>query len=215
MIDYIAHQWRQPINTLALIVQVLRDTYHDGECNSEYMDETVERIMNLIMNMSQTIQDFRNFSRPDLEMKPFDLKEAVNKTLILVGDSFKAQNIQVDMQAQEDLVVTGYPNEYSQVLLIILNNARDALIERTVASPRIEINLFREGGMTVATISDNAGGIPDEIFDRIFDPYFTTKDDEKGSGIGLYMSKAIIETRFYGKISARNTDQGAEFRIEL
>ncbi len=215
LIDNIAHQWRQPLNSLSLVVQFLRDTYHDGECSSEYMDETVEQIINLIMHMSRTIEDFRNFSRPDQEMKPFDLKETVSKTLILVGDSFKAQNIQVDIQAQEDLMVTGYPNEYSQVLLIILNNARDALTERNVASPRIEINLFREGKRAVATISDNAGGIPAALIDRIFEPYFTTKDAEKGSGIGLYMSKAIIERRLNGKISVLNTDQGAEFRIEV
>jgi signal transduction histidine kinase len=215
MINNIAHQWRQPLNNLSLTVQILREVYHDGECSHEYMDDTVNQLTRLIQHMSQTIDDFRNFFRPDREMTPFNLKERVCKTLVLVKDSFRLNNINVDMKAEEDLFITGFPNELSQVLLIILNNATDALTEGNVASPRIEINLFREGLRTVTTISDNAGGIPVAIIDRIFEPYFTTKDAEKNTGIGLYMSRAIIEKRFNGKISARNTGQGAEFRIEV
>ncbi|NVN92386.1 MAG: PocR ligand-binding domain-containing protein [Desulfuromonadales bacterium] len=213
MINNIAHQWRQPLNTIALTIQDLIATYEQGECSDEYVDETVKQIMNQVLHMSQTIDDFRNFLRPDREIKQFNLREAVKKTLILVGDSFKSQNIKIDIEAQEDLIVTGYQNEYCQVLLNILNNARDVLTERKIVSPRIEINLFREGHRHVATISDNAGGIPDAIIDRIFDPYFTTKDTDKGTGIGLYMSKTIIENRMNGKISVRNTDRGVEFRI--
>jgi len=214
-IDYIAHQWRQPLNTLSLFMQLLQTTYHDGGCSGEYMDETVEKIMQLIMHMSQTIEDFRNFSRPDQEAKPYNLQETVTSILTLVGDGFKAHNIKVEINAEEDLVVTGYPNEYSQVLLNLLNNARDAFAERKVSSPRVEINLFREGERVVATIADNAGGIPEGISGKIFDPYFTTKDAAKGTGIGLYISKAIIEKRMKGRISVRNRGGGAEFRIEV
>jgi C4-dicarboxylate-specific signal transduction histidine kinase len=214
-IDYIAHQWKQPLNTLSLIVQFLGDTFHSGECSDEYMDETVDQILNIIMHMSRTIEDFRNFSKPDREMNEFNLKETVSKTLILVADSFKAHNITVDIDDEEDLIATGYQNEYSQVLLIILNNARDILMGREVASPQIAIKLFREGKKTVTTIRDNAGGIPDEIIGRIFDPYFTTKKEAEGCGIGLYISRFIIEKRMNGIISVRNTDEGAEFRIEV
>jgi len=215
MINNISHQWRQPLNTIALTIQGFMSTYEQGECSYEYVDETVKQIMNQVLHMSQTIDDFRNFLRPDREIKQFNLREAVKTTLLLVGDSFKSQNIKIDTEAQEDLIVTGYQNEYCQVLLNILNNARDVLIERKIVSPRIEINLFREGHRNVATISDNAGGITDAIIDRIFEPYFTTKDADKGTGIGLYMSKTIIENRMNGKISVRNTDRGAEFRIEV
>ena len=128
---------------------------------------------------------------------------------------FKVQEITVVTEAEENLHATGYPNEYSQVLLNLLNNARDALSERKVASPRIEISLFSEGEKAVATISDNAGGIPDEILDRVFDPYFTTKDPARGTGIGLYISKTIIEKRMNGRISVRNTGKGAQFRIDV
>jgi len=215
MINNIAHQWRQPLNIIALTIQDLMATYEEGECSDEYVDETVKQIMNQVLHMSQTIDDFRNFLRPDQEMKQFDLVEAVKKTLVLVSDSFTSQNIRIDTETQEDLIVTGYQNEYCQVLLNILNNARDVLTERKIVAPRININLFREGHKHIATISDNAGGIPDTLIDRIFEPYFTTKEVDKGTGIGLYISKTIIEKRMNGKISVRNTGQGAEFRIEV
>jgi C4-dicarboxylate-specific signal transduction histidine kinase len=215
MINNIAHQWRQPLNNMSLTVQILREVYHDGECSHEYMDDTVNQVMRLIQHMSHTIDDFRNFFKPDREMGRFNLKEKVCRTLVLVKDSFKVNNISVDVKAEEDLFVTGYPNEYCHVLLNILNNARDALVERAVGSPRITIHLFREDSRIVATISDNAGGIPDAIIDRVFEPYFTTKDAQKGTGIGLYMAKTIIEKRMNGTISVRNTDEGAEFRIEV
>ena len=215
MLNNIAHQWRQPLNLIAITIQDLLVTYEQGDCSEEYVDETVKQIMNQVLHMSQTIDDFRNFLKPDQEIKQFSLMEAVNKTLILVGDSLRLQNITIDTDAQEDLIVTGYQNEYCQVLLNILNNAKDILAERKILSPRIEIKLFREGHRHVVTISDNAGGIPDTILGRIFEPYFTTKEADKGTGIGLFISKSIIEKRMNGKISVRNTDQGAEFRIEV
>jgi PAS domain S-box-containing protein len=215
MINNIAHQWRQPLNVIAITIQDLMVTYEEGECSDEYVDNTVKQIMNQVLHMSQTIDDFRNFLKPDQEIKQFNLREAVKKTLVLVGDSFKSQNIAIDTEVQEDLIVTGYQNEYCQALLNILNNARDVLTERKIVSPRIQINLFREGFRNVTTISDNADGIPDAIIDRIFEPYFTCKDADKGTGIGLHISKTIIEKRMNGTISVRNTDRGAEFRIEV
>ena len=138
IIEYIAHQWRQPLGSLSMVVGFLGTTYHGGECSSEFMDKTVSQILNLISHMSQTIDDFRSFSIPDRETKPFDLKETVNKILIMVSDNFKAHKITVDVEAEENLIVNGYPNEFSQVLLVILNNARDALMDRDVASPRVK-----------------------------------------------------------------------------
>jgi signal transduction histidine kinase len=213
MINNITHQWRQPLNMVALSIQDLMVTYEQGECSYEYVDETVKRIMNQVLHMSQTINDFRKFLQPDQEIRQFNLREAVKKTLMLVGDSFNSQNIEIYTEVQEDLIVTGYENEFCQVLLNILNNARDVN----------ELNMFHHEQKSIYSGKaqeccnhiDNAGGIPDVIIDRIFEPYFTTKDTDKGTGIGLYMSKTIIEKRMNGKISVRNTDQGAEFRIEV
>lgn len=112
-------------------------------------------------------------------------------------------------------MVSGYPNEYVQVLLNILINARDALVEHDVDDARILLNAFVEGGTTVVTVTDNAGGISKEIIDRVFDPYFTTKGPDKGAGIGLFMSKSIIEKNMGGKLTVRNTGHGAEFRINV
>ena len=215
MINNIAHQWRQPLNIIALTIQDLMGTYEQGECNSEYIDEIVKQIMNQVLHMSETINDFKKFLQPDQEIRQFNLREAVKKTLVLVGDSFSSHNIKISTEVQEDLIVTGYENEFCQVLLNLLNNAWDIITERHIDLPRIEIKLFREGFSNVTTISDNAGGIPAEIIDKIFDPYFTTKDSDKGTGIGLYMSKTIIEQRMKGKLSVLNTDLGAEFRISL
>jgi signal transduction histidine kinase len=111
--------------------------------------------------------------------------------------------------------VAGYPNEFAQVLLNILSNARDAFVERKIAHPEIAIRVFNKKNKTVVTITDNAGGISEDIMDKIFEPYFTTKELGKGTGVGLYMSKTIIEKHMDGKLSARNVPDGAEFRLEV
>jgi C4-dicarboxylate-specific signal transduction histidine kinase len=215
MIGNIAHQWRQPLNTLGLIVQQLPLYYDIGELTKESLDGCVVQSMNLIQHMSKTIDDFRNYFRPDKDMVVFKASEAIKNTLSFIEDSFKNQRIRIEVTAKHDPAITGYPNEYAQVLLNILNNARDALIEREVDDPRVTISIFSNGDRAVVTISDNAGGIPDEIMGKIFDPYFTTKGPQTGTGVGLFMSKTIIEKNMGGRLVARNTANGAEFRIEV
>ena len=133
----------------------------------------------------------------------------------MIDDSFKSQHIAVEVVAKAEPAVFGYQNEYAQVLLNILNNARDALTERGTKDPKVTITIGAEGDRAVVTIADNAGGIPEEIMDKIFDPYFTTKGPQTGTGVGLFMSKTIIEKNMGGRLSARNTADGAEFRIEV
>jgi len=216
MIGNIAHQWRQPLNMLGLIVQELLLTYgREGFCR-ESLQASVGKAMGLIAHMSKTIEDFSNYFRPDKEMILFNVKQAVEKALLLVEPSFKSLGITVAVTEREPAEVSGYPNEYSQVLLNILLNCRDAFegcpsdIQRVIA-----ITVLRENSRSVVTVADNAGGIPGNVLDRIFDPYFTTKGPEKGTGIGLYMARSIIEKNMGGRITARNTAQGAEFRIEV
>ena len=214
-LEHIAHQWRQPLNAISLATHQLACVLKDGGCNRELLDEIISKIRRQIAHMSRTIEDFREFFQPDLREEPFDLKNALDRTLLLLADSFKAHRIQVDAEAAGRVLGTGYPNEYSQVLLNVLNNAREALAERQVTSPRIWIRVFEEGGRAVTTILDNAGGIPAAIVDRVFDPYFTTKEAQKGTGLGLYISRTIIGKRMGGSITVRNQAGGAEFRIEL
>jgi len=215
MISNIAHQWRQPLNTLGLIIQELPTYYERDLLSREYLDGSVSRAMQVINYMSQTIDGFRNFFGPDKEKQTFLAGEVLERTVAILDAAFSELKLELDVQADRGAVVYGTPNEYSQVILNILMNAKDALLDRKVPNPRVVVRLFREGGRAVLTITDNAGGIPPEIFDRIFDPYFTTKGPEKGTGIGLFMSKTIIEKNMNGKLTVQNTDTGAQFRIEV
>jgi signal transduction histidine kinase len=215
MISNIAHQWRQPLNMLAINMQYLPLVYGSAEFNREFLENSVGKSMELIRHMSQTIDDFRNFFRSEKEAVSFGVNQVIAHTLSLIEMSFKDQDIGIDLQTEGDPMANGYPNEYAQVLLNILINARDALVERHVDDARISLYAFSEGGKTVVTITDNAGGIAEEIIDRLFDPYFTTKGPDKGTGIGLFMSKTIIEKNMGGRLTARNEGKGAEFRIEV
>ena len=175
----------------------------------------MNKSMGLINHMSQTIDDFRNFFKPDKEKIEFKLHDVVTRTVALVEDGFKNQRIGIDLHATANPVVFGFANEYSQVLLNILMNARDALLERRPDDARVTVTISKENEMAVVTIADNAGGIAEEIMDKIFEPYFTTKGPDRGTGVGLFMSKSIIEKNMNGGLSARNTGEGAEFRIEV
>jgi PAS domain S-box-containing protein len=215
MIGNIAHQWRQPLNLLALLVQELPVTYNAGGFSIEYLRNNVEKTLATIHHMSRTIDDFRNFFRPDKEKVDFEIGETVRKTLSLIEGSLSAQQIEIQIEQQCEAVVYGYPNEFSQVLLNIVINARDALVEREVALPHITISIAAQGDRTVVDITDNAGGIPEAIIEKIFDPYFTTKGPDKGTGVGLFMSKTIVEKNMNGSLTVQNVTGGAQFRIEL
>jgi signal transduction histidine kinase len=213
MIGNIAHQWRQPLNLLALLAQELPVAHQNGEPSTEYLQTHVQKMMKAIRHMSKTIDDFRNFFMPDREKVDFNVQETIEKTLSLMELSLEGREVKVTAVTGEVPAVHGYPNEYSQVLLNIISNARDALVARKVANPEIRIEIGAEEGRSLVTITDNAGGIPEAIVGKIFDPYFTTKGPDQGTGIGLYMSKMIIEKNMGGTLSARNVPGGAQFRI--
>ena len=215
MIGNIAHQWRQPINSLGLIVQNFKNAYDMGVMTSEYLDKKVQRITELIQFMSDTIDDFRNFFQPNQDQKSFNVKDTIEKTLNFLDSNFAHNNISVQNFINQDVTIKGFPNEFSQVILNILVNAKDVFIERKVNAPSISIDLKKEKEKTVVTISDNGGGIPDKIIHHVFEPYFTTKEQGKGTGLGLYMSKAIIEKNMGGELSVSNNNEGAVFRIEV
>lgn len=216
MIGNIAHQWRQPLNTLALFTQRIGFFYGSDRFDKQFLDDSITKSMEIIHYMSRTIDDFRNFFSPDREKTYFRVAETIGKALSLVESSFKERQIQVErLFHQDDVTIHGYQNEFAQVLLNIFINVRDIVNERHITSPRLIISVSKENDVSVVTITDNAGGIPDEIIERIFEPYFTTKGPQQGTGVGLYMSKIMIEKNMGGKITARNTGEGAEFRIEV
>jgi two-component system, NtrC family, C4-dicarboxylate transport sensor histidine kinase DctB len=215
MISNIAHQWRQPLNMLALLVQDLLMTQKTAGLTQEFVNENVSRSLEIIRQMSKTIDYFRYFFKPDKDKVEFRVMETVEKTVSILDGSFKIHGIRTEVVTSDDPLINGFPTEFVQVLLNILINARDALLHRKPEDPNIRVRLFVEGKKAVVTITDNAGGIPEDIIDKIFDPYFTTKGPEQGTGIGLFMSKTIIEKNMHGRLSVRNVDSGAEFRIEV
>jgi PAS domain S-box-containing protein len=215
MLDHIAHQWKQPLNSISLIIQDLGETASYGELTDAHLEETVSKTMSLLDHMAQTIDIFRGFYRPDKEKKAFSIKDAIDQALAFIAPAFRFHSIAVELDVDPGLTAFGYPKEYAQVLLNILANARDALRARQTEKPRVIIRAFAEGSKTVVSISDNAGGIPEAIIGKIFDFYFTTNESSGGTGIGLYMSKNIIEKNMGGTLSAINTEGGAQFRIEV
>jgi len=215
MINNIAHQWRQPLNSLGLVIQQLPLFYDAGEFTEGFLKQETGKCMKLIQHMSRTIDDFKNFFKPDKEAVTFGVNQIITRTLSLVDASFKDQMISIALHTEDDPTAHGYPNEYGQVLLNILMNAADALVANNVDNPMISIHSFAKGETSVVTITDNAGGIADEIIGSLFDPYFTTKGPDKGTGIGLFMSKTIIEKNMGGRLTVKNSGRGAEFRIEI
>ena len=215
MIGNIAHQWRQPLNILGLTVQQLLLYYDLNQFDRTFLVGNVEKSMELIHHMSRTIDDFRNFFKPDKEKVEFKVQDSIGKTMSLLEGSFQSPLISVEIIAKDDPVISGYPNEFSQVFLNIIVNAKDALIERNIDRPEITVTISSEDGCAAVTIADNAGGIPEQIIDRIFEPYFTTKGPQGGTGVGLFMSKIIVENNMGGRLTVRNTANGAEFRIEV
>ncbi|HJV67410.1 MAG TPA: hybrid sensor histidine kinase/response regulator [Geomonas sp.] len=215
MINNIAHQWRQPLNTLGLLAQDLQLTQRLGDFSREFIDANLEKTMDVIRRMSRTIEDFSTFFRPEREKVDFRVLEAVAKVRKFVEQGFKAAQIEVILESAADPVVHGYPGEFSQVILNILMNARDVLVSRTVALPLIRVRVEARESTALLLITDNGGGIAADIIDRVFDPYFTTKGPDRGTGVGLFMSKSIIEKNMGGRLSVANVESGAQFRIEL
>jgi PAS domain S-box-containing protein len=215
MIGNIAHQWRQPLNILGLYTQQLGVFYGSPNFNKEFLDTSIAKSMEIIKHMSKTIDDFRGYFKPEKEKIDFYVNAAIKSTLSLLEGNFQTPKITIDFVEHGKPIINGYQNEFAQVFLNILNNARDAIIERGINNARVTITICNEDNCAVVTVVDNAGGIPDEIINKVFDPYFTTKGPQVGTGIGLFMSKTIIEKNMGGRLTVRNTDAGAEFRIEV
>jgi len=215
MLDHIAHQWKQPLNSISLIVQELEETSAFGELTDKAVEDTVSKTIALVQHMAQTIDTFRGFYRPDKEKKVFSIKDTIDQALAFIAPAFRFHSIAVELDVDPGLTAFGYPKEYAQVLLNILANARDIFLARGTEKARVILRAFADDTKAVVTVTDNAGGISGTIIDKIFDFYFTTNESSGGTGIGLYMSRNIIEKNMGGTLSAVNTNGGAQFRIEI
>ena len=213
MISMIAHQWRQPLSELSGVLMELELATKFKKVNEEHILNSIERSNEMIEFMSNTIDDFRNFYKPDKKKENFLISDACTKALHIVDATLHNLSIDLVFNIKEDKLIFGYPNEYSQVVLNIISNATDILVERKIEKPKIEITITAKGLQSIVTIKDNANGIDEKNIESIFDPYYSTKDSSKGTGLGLYISKLIIERNMGGELSVENDEDGAVFKI--
>ncbi len=213
MMANIAHQWRQPLTELNLALYTLKHAALNGS------PEEVTAIHNdtkrIIRSMSQTIDDFQNFFKPGKEKEPFDPRSSIDNALVLLKKALDKEAIEVAISMEDGITILGIQNELTQVLVNLIQNARDALGTCAPETPKIRITLSQKGEHAILSIDDNAGGVPDEVKGHIFEPYFTTKHTSQGTGLGLFMSKLIVEKSLGGDLSLHNTDRGACFTITL
>ncbi len=210
MIANIAHQWRQPLNSLSALHTVLMMDYEDNErLTQEEIAQFKEESSQYIHKMSSTIDDFRNFFSPTKEKEQFVVSDAIKESIKFVKDSYLVSNVElIDRTQDGDIQICSYKNELMQVIMILLNNSRDAVVCNKIEKPQVIVDLLHRDEKVEIRVKDNGGGIDDDIIDRIFEPYFTTKFKSDGTGVGLYMSKMIIEDSIGGELVLENDEDG-------
>ena len=209
MIGNIAHQWRQPLTHLSYTFMNIQEAQKHNELNDAYLTKKIDEANVQLDFMSQTIDDFKDFYVPNKEKETFSISHATKETLDIMKNTFKHNDIEVELIIKEDSTLHNYKNEYKQVLLNLLSNAKDVLLERVTKSPHITIVIDNN----TTHVRDNAGGIKEDVLKRIYEPYFSTK--EGNSGIGLYMSKMIVERNMGGTLNVEDRQDGASFALNL
>ncbi|MCF7919588.1 MAG: tetratricopeptide repeat-containing sensor histidine kinase [Candidatus Cloacimonetes bacterium] len=213
MVSIIAHQWRQPLNIIGLLVQSFQDAWEFNEISGEFIDEQVKIVMEQIQYMSETITDFRDFFKTEY-VNDFKLEDVISRSLQLLDYSLKKARIEVETEFEGDCRIGGNPNEIVQVLLNIINNAREAMQENKIPEPLIRIRLSLEQENIFIRIFNKGNLLSEEVRNKLFEPYFTTKSNE-GTGIGLYICRKIIENKYQGKFDVECREDGVEFAISL
>jgi len=214
MISMIAHQWRQPLCEISGIFMEMETTAKFGKLNKEFVQCEAKDGTRIVTYMSKTIDDFRNFFKPAKTKKIFSLSNACKEAITLASASLKNRDIQLELNEEKVIYIEGYASEFAQVILNLILNAKDVLIERNIDNPLIVIEIKEDEKYSFVSISDNAGGIDENIIERVFEPYFSTKKSA-GTGLGLYMSKMIIEENMGGRIFVKNAKEGAKFCIKI
>jgi signal transduction histidine kinase len=215
MLSMIAHQWRQPLSEVSGILMELETASKFKKADDTMIQESVKESNKVIQFMSYTIDDFRNFFKPDKQKVYFYIEDSCYEAISLIGASIKNYNITLNKKIKCNCEIYGYKREFAQVLLNLMSNAKDALIQKEIKKPTIDLEVDYIDGYSIVTIKDNAGGVNTEHMDLIFEPYFTTKGSLQGTGLGLYMSKMIIEKNMGGELSVENKDDGAVFKVKI
>lgn len=207
MVANIAHQWRQPLNALSVLIQGFQTRQMVGALDKTFVDRQSAEGLRIARQMSQTIENFRNFFQPGLKKEMFNVVYGVREAISLIENFFLQNRIFITLKVRKDLCLEGFSNEFSQVILNLLSNAHDALVAHQNGERHILVLVTArrtpERLWAVINVVDNGGGVPANVIDRIFDPYFTTKHQSQGTGIGLYMSKQIIEQQMSGRLSVK------------
>ncbi len=203
MVGNIAHQWRQPLNSLSIIIQSFGIKNMRGQLSDEFIEKQVNEGIRISNTMSKTIDDFRNFFNPNKSKEYFNLKDTINETLKFAQE----KDIEITLNCKEDINIFGYKNEFTQVILNLLNNSVDQFNKiKGKYDKKVLIDVKRKNDIQQINFIDNAGGIKEEIMEKIFDPYFTTKHQSVGTGIGLFMSRQIIQKQMKGEMNATNIE---------
>jgi len=214
MMDAVAHQWRQPINNINMNVDMLQYDFEDDLITKHYIEEFSQKISTQILHMNSTLNEFRSFFRPDKKIEPFRIEKATQSVLLLLKDELIKNTIKVTVQIDTNFRIEAIENEFKHVLINLINNSKDAFSEHDIKDKLITICTKSENDKNLITISDNAGGIPLNVIDNVFEANITTKSEGKGTGIGLYMSKQIVE-KYSGTIDVKNIEnpKGSLFTI--
>jgi C4-dicarboxylate-specific signal transduction histidine kinase len=234
MINAIAHQWRQPLNNIGLIQQYLSEGFRNKSITEEEFESYSKSLMEIVSNMSSTIDDFRTFFTSNKQKDRFNVINALKEFMRLTTPQLNSSNIKYVIRCYvcanhhvfdvenlstscdcPSMEIVGHAGEFKQVMQNIVSNAKDEFVENGIESPMLTISISIDESSITISFKDNAGGIPENVLPNIFDPYFTTKAEGKGTGIGLYISKVIIDEHFGGRLRAVNVEGGAEFSISV
>jgi len=215
MIGHIGHQWRQPLNTIGLLTQSMLFSFRNNKLNENIFEERVDKIMEILDTMSVTIDDFRDFFNPNREKMTFAAGKTITKTMSFVENSFQKHNINLTFTKTDECLIEGFENQYSQLVMNLLINAKDALVQNCENDRNVIIRLSSQMGKSCLEVEDNAGGIAADIKEHIFEPYFTTKKEHEGTGLGLYICRTIVEKNMKGSIELKNTPTGTIFYIRI
>ena len=215
MLSMIAHQWRQPLNQMSYVFMNIESVCEDEKVDKTYVNEKLKEGSELLEFMSVTIDEFKNYFRPDKEKEFVLVSDVIKTSVSMIKNSLDINSIDVEINSEGRELTHIYKNEFIQVILNLIKNAKDVLVLNGVKNPKITISSTCQKDAILVEICDNGGGIDEKIKDKIFEPYFSTKDEKSGTGLGLYMSKMIIEEHLRGKLSVKNKEEGACFKIEL
>lgn len=215
MVGNITHQWKQPLNTINLILANLLDSYRYGDLDERRLEKSVHKVENIVGEMSETITDFSEFLKPTKEKISFDVVDCVDSAISLMEESINLHKIKINIVCDTERKAYGYYNDMTHVIFNLLNNARDAIVDVHPDERNIAVKVSDEGDMIRISVFNTGEGIDPQYSQRIFEPYFTTREESGGTGLGLYISRCIVEDRLNGSISMKNVKGGVEFDVTI